>query len=98
MGVGLARSTNLGTNVVYVYFVTSEEGWISGGDQNMSAGDTGLYYTGDGGHAWRQLTANEIVEGFAGNGRHIEIPPKWKAGNLFQMLYRSKARGQAGAQ
>jgi photosystem II stability/assembly factor-like uncharacterized protein len=87
-----------GTNVHHVYFASAEEGWIIGGHKNMSAGDTGLYYTGDGGYTWRQLTGNEVVKGFEENNRLTGIPENWKAGRLFQMLYRRRDRGEVRTQ
>jgi photosystem II stability/assembly factor-like uncharacterized protein len=73
---------------IEVYFGTSQEGWLltrSAIDGNPE----GLYRTGDGGRTWRQLSEGEIVGDFRAGERN-QIPVKWAAGRLFQMLYASK--------
>ena len=80
-------------NTLHVYFVNSKEGWISGGYPFMPAEDTGVYRTTNGGETWRQVSDREIVAGFDENGRRVEVPEKWKAGKLMQMLY-AKAKGR----
>lgn len=82
------------TNVLHVYFVNSKEGWIISGHPFMPADDTGVFRTLDGGASWRQWSEREIVDGFDENGRHLQVPEKWKAGRLLQMLYSSKVKNQ----
>ena len=79
-----------GLKVVNVYFEDSTKGWIIGGYPSMLTEDTGEYFTGDGGKTWRQLKQGEIVDGFDDNGGHFEVPEKWNAGKLFQLLHASR--------
>ena len=82
------------TNVLHVYFLNSKEGWIVSGHPFMPADDTGVFSTPDGGASWRQCSEREIVDGFDENGRHFQVPEKWKAGRLLQLLYSSKLKNQ----
>jgi photosystem II stability/assembly factor-like uncharacterized protein len=82
--------------IVSVYFENPTSGWIVGGYPSMLEEDTGEYHTSDGGKLWRQLKQGDIVKGFDENGRHIEIPEKWKAGKLLQLLYVSRVKNING--
>lgn len=74
--------------VTGVYFTSSKEGWIIA--RTMVSKDAeGMLYTDDGGETWRKLTRDEVIAGFDVGGRHNEIPAKWQAGKLIQMIYAS---------
>ncbi len=63
-----------------LYFADSNNGWIIAAPKTDDT--TGVYRTTNGGKRWQQLTVNELTRGKIG-----DIPVKWKAGKLLQMLY-----------
>ena len=70
-----------------VYFADSNNGWVIAAPKTNDA--TGIYHTTDGGKRWQQLSMNKLARD--GNG---EIPAKWKAGKLLQMLYANRHNNQ----
>lgn len=72
---------------VDVYFANSKKGWIIT-RATESGYQEGIYRTNDGGRTWQQLTEEEVRNGT--DSGSSEIPTKWKAGKLFQMLHASK--------